>query len=157
MRVAFTGHRPDKLGNYVPNSEPERCVRGSLTAYLTELQETQLTLSAIIGMALGFDQWAAEICIELSIPFTAAVPFVGQESRWSYFSKQHYQKLLKAASDVVVVCEGDYRPFKLQKRNEWMIDRCDELIAAWDGSNGGTANCVRYARSIDRRIKYLEW
>ena len=32
-------------------------------------------------MALGTDQWAAKIALELSIPYIAAVPFRGQESR----------------------------------------------------------------------------
>jgi uncharacterized phage-like protein YoqJ len=45
----------------------------------------------------------------------------------------------------------------LQKRNEWMVDHCDLLIAVWDGSEGGTANCVRYARHHERQIKRLEW
>lgn len=157
MKVAFTGHRPDKLGNYVPDSEPERRVRAALTTYLTALKEDRPPLRAISGMALGVDQWAAETCVSLGIPFTAAVPFVGQEKRWRWPAQVHYRNLLAKASDVVVVCPGEYRPYMLQKRNEWMVDHCDLLIAVWDGSEGGTANCVRYARHRECQIKQLEW
>jgi uncharacterized phage-like protein YoqJ len=34
----------------------------------------------------------------------------------------------------------------MQRRNEWMVDRADKLVALWDGSWGGTFNCIEYAR-----------
>lgn len=157
MRVAFTGHRPAKLGNYVPNSEPEQRVRAALARYLSELLSDRPELTAISGMAVGVDQWAAEICVSLSIPFTAAIPFEGFEKKWPLRVQQHYHELRRKAANEVIVCPGDYRPFKMQKRNEWMVDNCDLLIAVWDGSDGGTANCVRYAWKVDRPVKKLEW
>lgn len=157
MRVAFTGHRPDKLGNYVPNSEPEQRVRAALTRHLSELRIDRPDLTAISGMAVGFDQWAAETCLSLSIPFTAAIPFEGMEKPWPLRAQKHYFELRRKAASEVIVCPGDYRPYKMQKRNEWMVDNCTLLIAAWDGSDGGTANCVRYAWKIDRPVKKLEW
>ena len=33
-------------------------------------------------------------------------------------------------------------------RNEYMVDLADKIIAVWDGSNGGTANCVKYAEKV---------
>jgi uncharacterized phage-like protein YoqJ len=36
----------------------------------------------------------------------------------------------------------------MQVRNEWMVDHCNDLLAVWDGSDGGTGNCVRYAQRI---------
>jgi len=157
MRVAFTGHRPDKLGNYVPDSEPEWRVRSALAHYLSGLQDDWPDMRAISGMALGVDQGAAETCIALGIPFTAAIPFEGQEKKWPWRSQTHYRELLEHASDKVIVCPGDYRPFKLQKRNEWMVDQCTLLVAVWDSTPGGTANCVRYAESVERPVKQLEW
>jgi uncharacterized phage-like protein YoqJ len=157
MRVAFTGHRPDKLGNYVPDSEPEKRVRASLVGCLEALKADQPDLRAISGMALGVDQWAAEVCLSLEIPFMAAIPFEGQEKIWPWSAKQRYYKLLELAEARITVCPGDYRPYKLQKRNEWMVDNCDLLLAVWDGSPGGTANCVRYATSTGRQVQALEW
>ncbi|WP_188052008.1 hypothetical protein [Azospirillum sp. Sh1] len=47
----------------------------------------------------------------------------------------------------------------MNTRNEWMVDHSDRLLALWDGSQGGTANCVRYARGLGRPIDNLwsEW
>ena len=44
---------------------------------------------------------------------------------------------------------------KMQTRNEWMVNHCDKLIAVWNGSDGGTGNCVNYAKSINKEIIYI--
>jgi uncharacterized phage-like protein YoqJ len=152
MIIAATGHRPDKLGRYkLPNP-----------TYTYVCQETKKLLlqlkpdKCISGMALGFDQYFAMVCIRLGIPFIAAVPFEGQESVWPEQSKRAYHFLLKKASEVVIVSEGGYLASKLQARNEYMIDRADQVIAAFDGSSGGTKNCVEYARSKNKVIHIID-
>lgn len=40
----------------------------------------------------------------------------------------------------------------MQNRNKKMVDACDKLIAIFDGTNGGTANCVNYAKYINKEI-----
>lgn len=161
MIVSFTGHRPDKL----PNKETGYKLPNPTYIHVCQqLEKTLLDLKpekAITGMALGIDQWAANICIKLGIPFVAAIPFLGQEKAWPEKSQKTYRALLKKAAEQVIVCEGSYAPAKMQIRNEWMVDHCDTLIAVWDGSSGGTGNCVRYAKSksdlliitIDPRLK----
>jgi len=153
MIVAFTGHRPDKLGGYdLPNP-----------TYIKVCQEIEKNLKAlkpdkvITGMALGVDQWAANIAHKLDIPFIAAVPFKGQESRWPQKSQRIYAKLISLASEVVIVSPGGYSAEKMQIRNKWMVDNCTKLIAVWDGTTGGTGNCVEYARSVksDEDIIYI--
>jgi uncharacterized phage-like protein YoqJ len=148
MIVAFTGHRSDKIGGWtLPNPTYIRiCQR--LEQVLQELKPDK----AITGMALGVDQYAANVCVKLGIPFIAAVPFVGQEKVWPEKSKKIYYSLLKKAETVVVVSEGEYSAAKMQIRNEWMVNNCDVLIAVWDGSDGGTGNCYKYADSISKRI-----
>lgn len=103
-------------------------------------------------MALGVDQIAASAAIELDIPFIAAVPFLGQEKMWPTQSQDFYNLLISAAEDVVIVCDGDYSPQKMQTRNKWMVDKCDVLIAVFDGTPGGTKNCVDYAISKEKEI-----
>lgn len=143
--VAFTGHRPDKLGGYGP-SKLQNAVREAVrNALLAEPP----SICAVSGMAQGLDQWAAEICIDLRIPFTAAVPCDDQDRFWPPAARAHYQVLLSKAARIVHVPGGAYAAWKMQRRNEWMVDQCGCLIAVWDGSPGGTANCVRYAERKD--------
>ena len=151
MIVAFTGHRPDKLGGYkVPNP-----------TYIKVCQDIDKTLKelkpekVISGMALGVDQWAAYIAHKLSIPFVAAIPFEKQESKWPASSQETYHLLLKLASEQVIVSPGGYSAEKMQIRNKWMVDHCDKLIAIWDGTLGGTGNCVTYAKSVGKDIYFI--
>ena len=146
--VSFTGHRPPKIGGYsIPNPTWEYLV-DSIAEKLEELKPVGI----ITGMALGVDSIAAEIAIELGIPFIAAVPFKGQECKWPKPSQEKYHYLLSKAFEVVYVSEPGYAPWKMQTRNQWMVDNSSHLIAVWDGSAGGTGNCVSYAQSKGTRI-----
>ena len=152
MIVAFTGHRPDKLGGYnLPNPIYNKvCQR--IEAHLIELKPEKI----ISGMALGVDQWAANLARKLGIPFIAAIPFENQECKWPIKSQQIYQKLRKLAAEEVIVCEGAYAAYKMQVRNEWMVNHCDTLIAVYNGdTSGGTFNCVNYAQSLKKDIIFI--
>ena len=146
--VSGTGHRPDKLGGYEFNAPKRIWIRKEVQK-LIELLEPQYCIS---GMALGFDQDLAMVCVEMQVPFVAAVPFEGQEFSWPRASQEFYRELLSYAYCKYVVCGGGYSPHKMQLRNQWMVDNCDVLIAAWDGSRGGTYNCVEYAMEVKRTI-----
>jgi uncharacterized phage-like protein YoqJ len=148
MIVAFCGHRPNKIGGYnIPNPTYDKIYQRIIDA-LRELKATK----AISGMALGVDQWAAKACIELDIPFIAAIPFKGQEGVWPLKSKTEYKSILDKACEIVIVSPGGYSPEKMHIRNHWMVDHCDKLIAVWNGTPGGTQECVTYANSINREV-----
>jgi len=151
MIVSFTGHRPDKLGGYQIPNPTYRHVCQQIDKVLRELKPDKI----ITGMALGVDQWAANIALKMEIPYIAAVPFLGQEKAWPPSSQRVFNTLLKWASEVVIVSEGDYHPAKMQIRNEWMVDRADKVIAIWDGTKGGTGNCVDYAKSKNKEIIFI--
>jgi uncharacterized phage-like protein YoqJ len=102
----------------------------------------------ILGFALGWDTALAHACVRLNIPFIAAIPFVGQEKPWHKEAQETYHLLLSKAIEVVIVSPGVYHPGKLSRRNEWMVDRSTAVLALWDGSKGGTANCVKYAEKV---------
>lgn len=152
-RVAFTGHRPDKLGGY-GESELGREVKQALhTALAERLAKYGTELVAMSGMALGVDQWAAEACVELGIPFIAAIPCWGQDSKWPRASKLVYERLLWKAKDSICVTQNTYTPSCMRDRNRYMVDWCDELLAVWDGSSGGTEWCIRYAHGKAKPVK----
>jgi uncharacterized phage-like protein YoqJ len=152
MIIAFTGHRPDKLGGYVLPNPTYIKVCQEIDKALKKLKPQQI----ISGMALGIDQWAANIAIKNNIPFIAAVPFLGQEGKWNLDLRKTYCILLRKAAEQVIVCPGAYSVEKMQIRNEWMVDRCDLLIAVWDGTKGGTGNCVDYAKKINKEILRID-
>jgi len=158
-KIAFTGHRPNKIGGY-NNAHPLRiavkqAIEDALKRAITKFGDTH-EITVITGGALGVDQDAARVAHSLGLPFIVASPFVGQEGNWPKSSKDTYSKMLSYAKEVVVVSEGGYDPAKMQIRNQWMVDNCDALVAVWDGTSGGTANCVRYALSVGKAIVRID-
>lgn len=150
MIYAGTGHRPDKLGGY----SIEAYARLYTVARQFLLEQGCETI-VISGMALGWDQALAHAAAVLGYHWIAAVPFAGQESAWPQESQLRYKQLINCCPEVVTVCPGGYSPSKMQLRNQWMVDNCDTVLAMWDGSAGGTGNCIKYAEKRKRPIVNL--
>lgn len=115
-------------------------------------------LYAISGMAQGVDTWAAEVCVEMGIPFVAALPCDGWGDQWPLLAQDRYRGLLNKAKEIHVVSAGPYKPWKTQRRNEWVVDHCTLLMSVFDGSQtGGTYNCLTYAAEVRREVLSLTW
>lgn len=148
--IAFTGHRPNKLNGYNKYHNFETLIileHKILTSIILDNVDTFIS-----GMAQGVDLWAAEIAINIRqklhhVKLVSAIPFNGQENVWPPYAQQYWKQIKDKADTVHVVMEGGYTPYALQARNEWMVDRANEIIAVWDGTSGGTGNCVRYAQN----------
>lgn len=149
MILFVTGHRPDKLGGWEawPRTFLILCDFAA-----EELKRINPDL-VITGLAVGWDQAIAEACLFLKLPYVAAIPFRGQEARWSPSTRIRYRAYVEGAVDVEVVCEGGYAAWKMGRRNEWMVDRGDRGLALHDGGpSGGTFNCVEYARRRGKEV-----
>lgn len=143
MYIMVTGHRPTKLGSYDSNSETRVKIKQKIKQILTHYSKDK-TIIGISGMALGADMDFCHCCIDLGIEYIAYVPFHGQESMWPQASQDEYKKLLEKAKEIKIISNGSYSPKKMQIRNIAMCDDCDMAIAIFDGSKGGTYNCVSY-------------
>lgn len=148
--IAATGHRPDKLGREYEYEGPySNMLLSEFTKILVQYEPSCI----ITGMALGVDTLWVLAGMTLGIPFIAAVPFEGQETKWLDESKEMYWNILNhpLCNQVVKVCEPGYAGWKMQKRNVWMIDHSDLLVSVWDGTDGGTANCCKAADKCGRQ------
>lgn len=102
------------------------------------------------GGALGFDMIATDVARQLQVPYTLALPYEGYFERWEAVPRALMQSLIDDAAEVTYVSKPPYSRHKLTRRNYWMIDRADCVLALWDGRKGGTSETVLYAWS--RRI-----
>lgn len=154
MIICGTGHRPNKLGGY----SPEVFDKLKTLAHMYLCVATDLE-GVISGGALGWDQALAAAALDLNIPTTLALPFLGFENRWPRDSQFQLEGLMYRAAHVQYICAEGYAGWKMQKRNEWMVDNSDKVLALWDGSTGGTGNCVAYANKVNKPIINLwsEW
>jgi len=145
--IAITGHRPAKLDYDYELSGPLCIMIRERIHEFIEREFVKGNVTFITGMALGIDTLFARMAITLGIPFIAAIPCHGHDSKWPERSKSIYRYILShPLCTVQLVSDTPYSDAVMQKRNEWMVDRCNHLIAVWDGTSGGTKNCLDYAK-----------
>ncbi len=97
MKIAITGHRPNKFGDDYDLTSPliER-IDMSICGILLKQDELYPlgSIQLITGMALGIDTLFAKIAIRLSYKFIAAIPCKNQDVMWSEKSKRLYRELV---------------------------------------------------------------
>jgi len=59
-------------------------------------------------------------------------------------ARHHYEKILQQADQIIETNDDLPTSWKIQKRNEWMIDNSDATIAIWDGKPSGTTKNTEY-------------
>jgi uncharacterized phage-like protein YoqJ len=170
LAVNVTGHRQiipaGEVGSPWPDSNRNVAnhhvkVMGRISEILAFWHEKNNLIQCITGMALGADTIFAQAVMHMKslgwpMQLIAAVPFAGQESRWNAKSQTLFHEILKQCDVVKVVCEGGYAPYKMQIRNEWMVDNSHFTLAIWNGiQKGGTWNCIQYARKQGKTVWHL--
>lgn len=124
---------------------------GWIKAEINKILDQEKPDLLISGMALGIDTLFALIGIERRINILAAIPCDNQECRWPEESQEVYYNILdNPLVESYIVSPGPYYPWKMQTRNEFMVQRANKLIGVWDGTTGGTCNCVKYAEKVGR-------
>lgn len=104
------------------------------------------------GMAIGTDTLAAQLLMGRNLPWTAVIPFKGQEKRWPIQQQRDYQRLLKSAHRVIVI-EKAFSHRAYFRRNNYMIDHSQLCLAVFDGRDGGTDHAVKGA--MTKRMEVL--
>lgn len=178
ITICFTGHRPDKLGGYDWDTPKNKRIMQTLRTKIIELiNSTEPNINHfkfICGGALGIDQMTFDICRDLRdsalklnlcrIELELAMPFEKQASKW--FNKTDVNRFnnQKHEADIVTLVDtlegykydkvpvGEYHPAKMSLRNQYMVDKTNKVIAVWNGSKGGTGNCVNYAKKQGKEI-----
>ena len=103
----------------------------------------------ICGMAQGCDLYFCETVLALretrpDITVEAALPCPTQANTWPAAQRARYAQLV-AACDFETMVSEKYSSSCMQRRDRYMVDHASLLIAAFDGSSGGTRYTVEYA------------
>lgn len=142
-RCCFTGHRPEKLS--LSETEVKPLLEKAIDAAIENDYTTFIT-----GMAPGVDIWAAEIVLEkrkhnAALHLICAVPHPGFERRKTKYKEERYKKIIDNADYTQTISDRYFRAC-YQRRNEFMVDRSNLVIAVWNGTASGTKNTIDYAR-----------
>ena len=152
----FTGHRPQSLP-WGFNEKDPHCLqlKGKLQESIERMITEHHVRHFISGMALGVDTWAAEIVLELKqtypITLECAIPCETQAARWTEDDRERWFSIVERC-DKETMLQTRYTADCMQKRNRYMIDHSDYVIAVWNGKPCGTGSTVTYAREREREI-----
>lgn len=165
-RIGVTGHRPPKIGGYDRDNQLRRELRARFTEIALcvvashPLEIGNVKAEVYTGMAQGWDQDVACACIRAELPFVACVPFAGQERFWTPDAQEDHAAILSRAKRVNVLASQPQSKAEavrlLHARNRFIVDSTDVVIACFDGSSGGTSNCVDYARRRSKRVIVID-
>jgi len=150
LSCCFTGHRANKLPWGFDESDP-RCVelKNSIFGAVEALYGEGCRLF-ICGMANGCDMYFGEAVLKLKeahedVRLEAAIPCDSQASAWPEAIRQRYEALRQAA-DTVTYVQHEYTRFCMMRRNRYMVEKSDVLLACFNGQPGGTMNTVLMAK-----------
>lgn len=155
--IAFTGHRPDKLNGYDPKDN--KALLWYIQKEIVDHIDQGYT-NFINGLALGIDQWCALIVLKLkekypNIRLISAIPCTGHPNKWKAKDKETWGHIVANSDELYLVTSGAYTKQCMQVRNQFIVDKADKILAVWGGTSGGTANCVKYAKSKLKPILIL--
>jgi uncharacterized phage-like protein YoqJ len=157
--LCFTGHRPNKLYGYDKLSEGNTKIRNALRDAIIYMYYTHGIRNFISGVALGIDQWAAEIVLELKekypdMKLICAIPCKGHSDSWPKESQITYENILDKADMIIYTSNMKYFPTCMHVRDKWMVNKSNYQIAVWNGTKGGTKVTIDYANKVgkDKRI-----
>jgi hypothetical protein len=161
LRVGVTGHRvlDDPIGLAARVGQTLQRVRELAPAS----PSTPVHLVVISPLAEGADRLVAEAALDderasLEVPLPLPVDEYIQDFS-SDTSKQEFSKLLDEAGVITILPPADSRDAAYEQVGYYVVDRCDVLIALWDGNPargyGGTADIVARARDLGVPIIWI--
>ena len=160
ITCCFTGHRPDKLPWGTDERDP-RCLalKESITRELEGLYLRGYR-HFISGMARGADLYFVEAALALrekypSLTVEGAVPCQSQADRWPAAERARWRSALDAC-DLETMVQHNYDRFCMHRRDRYMVDRSSVILAAFDGTPGGTMYTLSYAMDQGLDILLLD-
>ena len=124
-------------------------------------QEVELAIQEgythfISGFARGADLlFARAVAVQkdkgAKLALEAAIPYRGR----LHSREEGFQQLLGRCDRITVVSE-EYFPGCYMRRNRYMVDKAQRVVAVYDGrKGGGTGATVAYAKKISRQLRVI--
>jgi len=151
MRVGCTGHQ-----GLSPSTR--RNVAAAVARLLADRGEGSVVGSS--SLAEGADQLFAFAVLAAGGRLHAVIPSQGYERTFqSDQARATYAALLALADDLTTLAFPEPSEDAFLAAGHAIADRCDMLIAVWDGQEaagkGGTGDVVRYARARGRDVQVV--
>lgn len=175
LTVCFSGHRPEKLpSGGDENAQGINCLKSLIYKEIYDSIQNGYT-NFITGLARGVDNWAADMVIEFKIAankarakatdgdkvpppeitLVCAMPYEGYGKNWTGYERWELAHILEKADEVITICPA-YSKDCMRRRNTYMVDHSDKLIAVVSDYKSGTGQTIRYAQKKGIDLKVIE-
>lgn len=145
-----TGHRdiPAEQVGHIKKSlelEVDRAINDGFTCFIS-------------GFADGVDLLFAEIVAERiaknpALKLIAAIPY---RRRLDTLQKSERTRALIDLCAEIYIAAEEYHPSVYSKRNRYMVERSDRVIAVYDGrEKGGTVGTIRLAHTMKKELREI--
>lgn len=154
MIITFCGHR----SIYGSESNLYRQLNDELVKIFTQAQRERTLISCYCGGYGAFDALASVMVDKVRAQFPDVkceklfiTPYIAPSCKWrNAIKSSNYDNIIYPPIE-----KTPYR-FAVVKRNEWMVEQCDLLIAFVRYSFGGAAYMLDFARKKHKKIISLQ-
>lgn len=128
---------------------------------LTQLKATHGEITMYSGGANGIDQFWMEVGHYLEIPVVAILPFPSFDKLWPESGRKHLRDLLDKCIEVrythtdAEITDKSSAVQAMMDRDLDLVNAGDELVAYWNGTKGGTAHTVGFARKAGKPVTII--
>jgi uncharacterized phage-like protein YoqJ len=150
-KCCFIGHKLQSLPFRLNENTP-LCIalKEELKKEIVKMIEENFVIHFISGMEIGADLYAAQIVLDLkkqypNLILEGILPCETQANRWNEKNREQYYDIL-AACDKTKLLQTHYTGNCKQKRNEYMFNNSDYMIAVWNGKPSCIGKTVKNAK-----------
>lgn len=156
--ACFTGHRDMPWGLDLKNPKCKEFALNTLLPVIRNYYEHGYKVFRV-GGAVGFDMIALITLLkfrkENAITIEVCIPCKNHTAKWQKETKELFDKLLKQVDKVTRTSKFEYYAGCMQRRNEYMVTNSNAVIAYFNGTKGGTANTITYAKEKGKKITVI--
>jgi uncharacterized phage-like protein YoqJ len=154
MRMALTGHRPERLGypdlDFYTTDEWRKIIEW-LKEKIIELNVTDAYCGMASGCDIAYGIAASELKIEGKFPVKLHCILPCK----NYNNKISWHSILKIAADEWIELSDEFYKGCDNVRDQYMVDHSDKIFAIWDGNkSGGVWSTIRKAQKKGIDIVY---
>jgi uncharacterized phage-like protein YoqJ len=148
-RCAFAGYRPQCL-SFAETDHQYDALKMRLRALIIQLIEQKNIRYFLSGMEPGIEIDAAEIVLSLKdtypdLTLECVIPYETQAAVWPESLRNRYFSIISLC-DKESMLQHQCTPDCMVKRNQYLVEHADLILAVWDGQPSGTGQIVWYAQ-----------
>lgn len=157
--MCFLGHELQELGygeNTLQCDELKEQIKMSIVSFV----EQHAVFHFISGMEPGAEQFAAQIILDLKavypqVTLECVLPCETQAENWNEWERDIYFRIVSEC-DTETMLERHASKGNRKKRDAYIVDRSDYILAVWNGNPGNIADAVAYAQAKQKPVLRLD-